>query len=80
MNSPLLLLFLLLYLALRANDQVRRFINIHVHYICFGQLTYSFILRWNIDYDEAKLVTNSMFADYINNMPEFAEVSQWLDG
>ena len=33
MNSPLLLLFLLLYLALRANDQVRRFINIHLHYI-----------------------------------------------
>ena len=40
------------------------------------QLTYSFILRWNIDYKEAKIITRNTFANYSNAMPEFAEVWQ----
>ena len=47
---------------------------------CLIQVTYSFILRWNIDYKEAESITNNMFADYRNSMPDFAEVGKWMDG
>ena len=44
--------------------------------ICCLQLTYSFILRWNINDSAAETVTDDMFVEFRNSMPEFAEVGK----
>ncbi|KAK7475979.1 hypothetical protein BaRGS_00032798, partial [Batillaria attramentaria] len=40
-------------------------------------ITYAYIVRWSIDYDEAENVTNRMFEGYRNDMPEFREPDRY---